>query len=1077
MILLAFGLLAAPPSAPPARLALTISGGVSLGNYEAGLTWAIIRYLRIAASQTELAALTGASAGAANALLAAAMWCEDKAVDDDPDTNLFHDLWAPIGLEALVPDGPSAFTTADALLSSAPLEQSFQRLRDRVFERSGIHFRPRCSVPVGFTVTRDRPQERQVSGLRVGTQRFVVPWRFEVDEAGHPRLVSAPLSSDRELADAQLLLGESANGSGIGDLQASEALLASAAFPFAFRPRELCDCAESCPEENVVRDGTCEGPDFGRRITGLSCNSFLPAGSRQLCRRSYVDGGLFDNSPVGLAVELAEETNPHPAPFTPNTFIVVDPDHRRLAPEAEHDSASPISAPVELITNLIATARETELGRAIRGEGWQRTTQSTLAEAAELHAEAAAVQEEMARIAGAGGDSPGFHDELLRSPRREALGWFLLRCLGDIKSIDARRIGVETHRFAGCAGPLRDGSAGRNERESPRLSPHQIVELAAALSAVFVASNARAEQVVSELNATGTSFARQMRLLELVHDASTVGITSFRFLIGEIPAIAQSGLGEADLLRLRHDLLAVASEGGRLFRATSAMLRVLLSATLLEEERPDAHPSEVAQARETSDAALDRGAESAEWRSMARRSPRIARLIALAPRLRKLSERASSVAAQAAQLSAPDSKERQLVLSRRFSPLGGGQLLNFSGFLDRTLRDLDFYVGVYDAAMQIATHDCSIQGPYDAAGRPAPVFRADSPLELDASASDTQRCLGNALRTFVDELHLRQSVRAAYVIAALARLEVAANLGSRSAATRLLEEPAWSWLGDAKLPPGDQLGRALAAVTSRTLPCRAGATEALCLADPTFDEFLDALRLAGYEGKDPSLREALSDRELWIAHFTGKLVDRAAAIELHSAERLHRAAPDAVLTGIGMGELWARRERSLYAAPAVDFDPSTIPAQPPAGSQRSFAVAAHLLPYRVSLDVVHGGIAFSWIEPALRLSRFLSIETIADAVDIKGSGRLSSTIGLLPTIRLGDLDIAAGSQWNIPWNGDTVRAPGAAVRIAWLQERLAVTAGIRSLSAGRQEGFVTLSVSDLNGLAYWLALWAAKGNQ
>jgi hypothetical protein len=73
-----------------------------------------------------------------------------------------------------------------------------------------------------------------------------------------------------------------------------------------------------------------------------------------------------------------------------------------------------------------------------------------------------------------------------------------------------------------------------------------------------------------------------MRLLELVHDASTVGITSFRFLIGEIPAIAQSGLGEADLLRLRHDLLAVASEGGRLFRATSAMLRVLLSATLLE---------------------------------------------------------------------------------------------------------------------------------------------------------------------------------------------------------------------------------------------------------------------------------------------------------------------------------------------------------------------------------------------------------------------------------------------------------------------------------------------------------------
>jgi hypothetical protein len=748
-----------------------------------------------------------------------------------------------------------------------------------------------------------------------------------------------------------------------------------------------------------------------------------------------------------------------------------------LAPEADHPPASPISAPVELITNLIATARETELGRAIRDERWQRTTQSTLAEAAELSAEVAAVQEEMARIAGAGADSPGFHEELLRSPRREALGWFLLRCLGDVKSVAERRIGVESDRLAGCAGPLRDGTAGRSEREAPRLSPPQMLDLGAALAGVFVASNGRAEQIVSQLDAKGTSFDRQIRLLELAHDLSTIGITSFRFLIGEIPAIARSELGEADLLRLRRDLLAVASVGGRMFRAMSAMLRVQVSAILLEEEKRDGHSSMAAQARKALDAGLDPGLENPALRSVARRSPRIARLIALTPRLRKLFERASSIAAEAAQLSAPDSKERQLVLSRRFSPLGGGQLLNFSGFLDRTLRDLDFYVGVYDAAMQIATHNCSIQGPYAAGGRAAPVFRADSPLELDASAGDTQRCFGDALRAFVDELHLRQSFRAAYVIAALGRLEVAANLGSRSAATRILEEPAWSWLGDPRLPPGDQLGRALAALTSRTLPCHPGATEALCLADPTFDEFLDALRLAGYEAKDASLREALSDRELWVAHFAGKLVDRAAAVELHSAERLHSAAPDVVLTGIGLGELWARRARSLYTAPAVDFEPSTIPAQPPAGSQRGFSVAAHLLPYRVSLGVVHGGIAFSWIEPALRLSRFLSMETIADAVDIEGSGHLSSTIGLLPTIRLGDLAIAAGSQWNIPWNGDAVHAPGAAVRIAWLQERLAVTAGIRSLSPGRQEGLVTLSVSDLNGLVYWLALWAAKGSQ
>ena len=108
MVLLAIGLLAAAPPAARGRVALTISGGVSLGNYEAGLTWVIIRYLRIAANRTELAAVTGASAGATNAFLAAAMWCADENVDADPDTNLFHDLWAPVGLDDLLPEGSAA---------------------------------------------------------------------------------------------------------------------------------------------------------------------------------------------------------------------------------------------------------------------------------------------------------------------------------------------------------------------------------------------------------------------------------------------------------------------------------------------------------------------------------------------------------------------------------------------------------------------------------------------------------------------------------------------------------------------------------------------------------------------------------------------------------------------------------------------------------------------------------------------------------------------------------------------------------------------------------------------------------
>jgi hypothetical protein len=47
-------------------------------------------------------------------------------------------------------------------------------------------------------------------------------------------------------------------------------------------------------------------------------------------------------------------------------------------------------------------------------------------------------------------------------------------------------------------------------------------------------------------------------------------------------------------------------------------------------------------------------------------------------------------------------------------------------------------------------------------------------------------------------------------------------------------------------------------------------------------------------------------------------------------------------------------------------------------------------------------------------------------------------------------------------------------RLALLQERFALAGGIRSTAAGKREAFVALSISDLNGLAYWLTPWGAR---
>ena len=76
----------------PMPFALTISGGISLGSYEAGVNWALVEYLKkpLKSDQSpgsqnpqnwkpELLSITGASAGSINAVMTAMNWCVDPA--------------------------------------------------------------------------------------------------------------------------------------------------------------------------------------------------------------------------------------------------------------------------------------------------------------------------------------------------------------------------------------------------------------------------------------------------------------------------------------------------------------------------------------------------------------------------------------------------------------------------------------------------------------------------------------------------------------------------------------------------------------------------------------------------------------------------------------------------------------------------------------------------------------------------------------------------------------------------------------------------------------------------------------
>src|SRR6516165_689953 len=250
--------------------ALTISGGVSLGAYEAGVNWALVSFIKRAnafvgepgLARPRLVALAGASAGSINALLAAATWCQrvNKSEDSTVDHNLLRDTWLAVGLDQLLPDDPSLYLKEDSLLSRRGLVAELENVRGKIFDRKDDYaFIPGCEIPLGFTVTRTVPQESQIGGVSALTQRFVIPLVFEVTPAGWVRLRPQTLGADRDSSDYRLLLAESRDDSGenwVSGEQTGQAILASSAFPVAFSPLPICTCEETCPDERVVTTGS-----------------------------------------------------------------------------------------------------------------------------------------------------------------------------------------------------------------------------------------------------------------------------------------------------------------------------------------------------------------------------------------------------------------------------------------------------------------------------------------------------------------------------------------------------------------------------------------------------------------------------------------------------------------------------------------------------------------------------------------------------------------------------------------------------------------------------------------------------
>ncbi|HEX6590347.1 MAG TPA: patatin-like phospholipase family protein [Longimicrobiales bacterium] len=327
----------------PIPLIFSISGGISLGAYQAGVNWALLqgfqlrrideaRADRLGIPPVELAAVTGASAGNINTVFWAVEWCRALAPDagalPGPDSTLFWDLWIDkadigrifpdsAGSEAALFDREALFGSVDAALE----------------ERTAQVTAAPCGFPIGVTMTAVRPDSIRITeGFSVPTQRFAALMRAK-NSAVPGRLTFHPIDSlsERVAASFGTLLEMSYPGAiPVDSVRAIAA--ASSSFPLAFAPMQIRHAGE---------------PEL------------------------FMDGGIFDNNPVGLALSLYLHFRGKGGRAP--TIVYVNPGRGRAPlpvdpPNTEAIAAGGVGPAFQTIRSAIGTWSQYELQLVVRDQ-------------------------------------------------------------------------------------------------------------------------------------------------------------------------------------------------------------------------------------------------------------------------------------------------------------------------------------------------------------------------------------------------------------------------------------------------------------------------------------------------------------------------------------------------------------------------------------------------------------------------------------------------------------------------------------------------------------------------------------
>jgi patatin-like phospholipase len=343
-----------------ASTALVVSGGVSLGSYQGGFLHYYTEFLKAhgdfvreslrradptAAVEipTGVTVAAGASAGSINAFISLLVSCRDAVAD--PRRSLFWNAWIPVGADRLV---NLEAMTPNAVLSDEPIDTVIGAMRDLWTRHSELAGWTRsCGGILGVSATRMRarsvdfgdgatpsanatPSSIQLSRQ---TEKFVIELRGQPGAAPkffayRPKALKPAEPPPDELYPT-LGVAQPQDPTDLGTIQndvgdVMSMLKASSAYPLAFPPQDLT-------------------LTIWRKRPGAPGTTASFAGASEHSR--FTDGGVFDNTPLGLAVKISEWMDAERRPV-PEQFMFMSSGAVGWTPPPTPPAPQTVAAPV-----------------------------------------------------------------------------------------------------------------------------------------------------------------------------------------------------------------------------------------------------------------------------------------------------------------------------------------------------------------------------------------------------------------------------------------------------------------------------------------------------------------------------------------------------------------------------------------------------------------------------------------------------------------------------------------------------------------------------------------------------------